>query len=166
MDDATLEAFIRQHIAAQPGNTVEFAWQGGEPTLAAVCTPPLGLALATFFFKGIFNDEEREAGKPAFVMGLIGISEGAIPFAAADPMRVIPANMFGGAVGSIISLWFGATNAAPWGGLIVLPIIGNPVGYVIAVICGSVATAVAVKVLKTVMKPKFKAEKELDISFD
>ncbi|NGX87181.1 PTS fructose-like transporter subunit EIIC [Rahnella sp. Lac-M11] len=131
-----------------------------------VCTPPLGLALATFFFKGIFNDEEREAGKPAFVMGLIGISEGAIPFAAADPMRVIPANMFGGAVGSIISLWFGATNAAPWGGLIVLPIIGNPVGYVIAVICGSVATAIAVKVLKTLMKPKFKTEKELDISFD
>ncbi|WP_407289422.1 PTS fructose transporter subunit IIC [Raoultella planticola] len=62
---------------------------------AAVCTPPLGMALATFLFKGIFNDVEREAGKPAVIMGLMGITEGAIPFAAADPIRVIPAIMLG-----------------------------------------------------------------------
>lgn len=130
------------------------------------CTPPLGMALATFFFKGIFNDEEREAGKPAFVMGCIGISEGAIPFAAADPMRVIPANMIGGGVGSVLALWFGATNAAPWGGLIVLPVVGNPIGYVIAVIAGAAATAIAVKVLKTVMKPRVKEQQDFDISFD
>jgi fructose-specific PTS system IIC-like component len=84
---------------------------------AADCTPPLGLALATFLFKDIFNDVEREAGKPAMIMGFMGITEGAIPFAAADPVRVIPAIMLGSAVAAILSLWFGATNAAPWGGL-------------------------------------------------
>lgn len=117
-----------------------------------VCTPPLGMALATFLFKGVFTEEEREAGKPALIMGCIGISEGAIPFAASDPLRVIPANMIGGAVGSIISLLFGATNHAPWGGLIVLPIVGNPVGYVIAVCLGALTTAVMVKILKTYWK--------------
>ncbi|MCW1874422.1 fructose-specific PTS transporter subunit EIIC [Erwinia sp. INIA-01] len=121
---------------------------------AADCTPPLGLALATFLFKDIFNDVEREAGKPAVIMGFMGITEGAIPFAAADPVRVIPAIMFGSAVAAILSLWFGATNAAPWGGLIVLPVVGNHFGYIVSVIAGTVATAVAVKVLKTVIKPR------------
>ncbi|MFS2221649.1 PTS fructose transporter subunit EIIC [Pantoea sp. B65] len=134
---------------------------------APVCIPPLGMALATFLFKGIFTPEERESGKPALIMGCIGISEGAIPFAAADPIRVIPANMLGGAVGSTLSLYFGATNAAPWGGFIVLPVIGNPLGYFIAVLAGTVTTAVAVKVLKTVIKAKEKPEsEELNISFD
>ncbi|WP_413741154.1 PTS fructose transporter subunit IIC [Sodalis sp. RH15] len=120
----------------------------------ADCTPPLGLALATFLFKGIFNDVEREAGKPAVIMGFMGITEGAIPFAAADPVRVIPAIMLGSAVAAVLSLWFGATNAAPWGGLIVLPVVSNHFGYIIAVIAGTLTTAVAVKVLKTVVKPK------------
>ncbi|MBB6054442.1 PTS fructose transporter subunit EIIC [Tolumonas osonensis] len=119
---------------------------------APVCTPPLGMALATFLFKGVFTSEEREAGKPALIMGCIGISEGAIPFAASDPLRVIPANMVGGAVASIVSLIFGATNHAPWGGLIVLPIVGNPVGYVIAVALGALTTAVVVMLLKKYWK--------------
>ncbi len=127
---------------------------------AAVCTPPLGLALATFVFKGIFSDVEREAGKPAVIMGLMGITEGAIPFAATDPVRVIPAIVTGSAVASVLSLWLGATGAAPWGGLIVLPIIGNPVGYVFAIICGTVTTAVAVKVLKSTLSPRQKVEKD------
>ncbi|WP_312985724.1 fructose-specific PTS transporter subunit EIIC [Atlantibacter sp.] len=121
---------------------------------AADCTPPLGLALATFLFKGIFNDVEREAGKPAVIMGVMGITEGAIPFAAADPVRVIPAIMTGSAVAAVLSLWFGATNAAPWGGLIVLPVVGNHFGYIVSVIAGTVTTAVMVKVLKTVIKPQ------------
>ncbi|NBC99265.1 PTS transporter subunit EIIC [Atlantibacter hermannii] len=121
---------------------------------AADCTPPLGLALATFLFKGIFNDVEREAGKPAVIMGVMGITEGAIPFAAADPVRVIPAIMTGSAVAAVLSLWFGATNAAPWGGLIVLPVVGNHVGYIVSVIAGTVTTALMVKVLKTVIKPQ------------
>ncbi|WP_313083816.1 fructose-specific PTS transporter subunit EIIC [Atlantibacter sp.] len=121
---------------------------------AADCTPPLGLALATFLFKGIFNDVEREAGKPAVIMGVMGITEGAIPFAAADPVRVIPAIMIGSAVAAVLSLWFGATNAAPWGGLIVLPVVGNHFGYIVSVIAGTITTAVMVKVLKTVIKPQ------------
>lgn len=121
---------------------------------AADCTPPLGLALATFLFKGIFNDVEREAGKPAVIMGVMGITEGAIPFVAADPVRVIPAIMTGSAVAAVLSLWFGATNAAPWGGLIVLPVVGNHFGYIVSVIAGTLTTAVMVKVLKTVIKPQ------------
>lgn len=121
---------------------------------AANCTPPLGLALATFLFKDIFNDVEREAGRPAVIMGFMGITEGAIPFAAADPIRVIPAVMFGSAVASIVSLSSGATNTAPWGGLIVLPMIGHYGGYIISIISGTLATALAVKVLKTVIKPR------------
>jgi fructose-like PTS system EIIC or EIIBC or EIIABC component len=121
---------------------------------AADCTPPLGLALATFMFKGIFNDVEREAGKPAVIMGFMGITEGAIPFAAADPLRVIPAIMLGSAVAAVLSLWFGATNAAPWGGLIVLPVVSNHLGYIVAVAAGTLTTAIAVKVLKSVVKPQ------------
>lgn len=127
-----------------------------------VCTPPLGMALATFFFKKVFTPEEQQAGKPALIMGCIGISEGAIPFAAGDPLRVIPANLIGGAVGSIVSLFFGATNHAPWGGLIVLPIVGNPIGYIIAVICGAITTAVAVAFLKKVWKRKEEDSKDVD----
>ena len=82
-------------------------------------------------------------------MGCIGISEGAIPFAASDPLRVIPANMVGGAVASIVSLLFGATNHAPWGGLIVLPIVGNPVGYVIAVALGALTRITSYNVCYT-----------------
>ncbi len=119
---------------------------------AADCTPPLGLALATFMFKDIFNDVEHQSGKPAIIMGCMGITEGAIPFAAADPIRVIPSIMLGSAVAAISSLWFGATNAAPWGGLIVLPVVGNHFGYLVSVIAGTLTTAVAVKVLKTVVK--------------
>jgi fructose-specific PTS system IIC-like component len=125
-----------------------------------VCTPPLGLAIATFLFKGVFTEEEREAGKPALIMGCIGISEGAIPFAAADPLRVIPANMIGGAVGSIASLLFNSTNHAPWGGLIVMPIVGNPIGYFIAVCLGAITTAVMVKLLKTFWKSSVKNQIE------
>jgi fructose-specific PTS system IIC-like component len=121
---------------------------------AADCIPPLGLALATFMFKGIFNDVEREAGKPAVIMGFMGITEGAIPFAAADPLRVIPAIMLGSAVAAVLSLWFGATNAAPWGGLIVLPVVSNHLGYIVAVATGTLTTAIAVKVLKSVVKPQ------------
>ncbi|AMB74502.1 PTS fructose transporter subunit IIC [Pantoea ananatis] len=121
---------------------------------AANCTPPLGLALATVMFKDIFNDVEHQAGKPAIIMGCMGITEGAIPFAAADPIRVIPAIMLGSAVAAISSLWFGATNAAPWGGLIVLPVVGNHFGYIVSVIAGTLTTAIAIKVLKTLVKSK------------
>ena len=97
-------------------------------------------------------EQTLERIKP--LMGAMGITEGAIPFAAADPVRVIPAIMLGSAVAAVLSLWFGATNAAPWGGLIVLPMIGNHFGYLVSVAAGTVTTAVAVKILKTVIKPR------------
>ena len=120
----------------------------------AICIPPLGLGLATKLNKKLWSSQEQEAGSAALAMGCIGITEGAIPFAAADPVRVIPAIMLGSAVAAVLSLWFGATNAAPWGGLIVLPVVSNHFGYIVSVIAGTITTAVAVKVLKTVIKPR------------
>lgn len=113
-----------------------------------VCTPPLGLGLASLINKKKYTQEEREAGKAALIMGCIGITEGAIPFAAADPLKVIPSIMIGGAAGSITSLLLGATNSAPWGGLIVLPVVGNRLGYIVAVLVGVVVTALMVNILK------------------
>jgi len=113
-----------------------------------VCTAPLGMGISTLLFKKKFRPEEREAGKAALIMGCIGITEGAIPFAASDPLRVIPAIMAGGAAGSVTSLLLGATNNANWGGLIVLPVVGNRIGYVIAVIVGVLVTAAAIRILK------------------
>jgi fructose-specific PTS system IIC-like component len=95
---------------------------------------------------------EREAGKPAVIMGFMGITEGAIPFAAADPVRVIPAIMFGSAVAAILSLWFGATP--PRGAAYRITGDQQPFGYIASIIAGTITTAVAVKVLKTVIKPR------------
>lgn len=135
----------------------------------AVCTPPLGLGLASILFKKSFTVEEREAGKAAVVMGSIGITEGAIPFAASDPLRVIPAIMIGGAVGSVTSLLLSSTSTAPWGGLIVLPVVGNPVGYIIAVAAGTATTALVVKLLKSTVKTKsnvMNEEPEIELTFE
>lgn len=114
----------------------------------AICTPPLGLALATFIAPKKFTTEEKESGKAAIIMGLIGITEGAIPFAAADPLRVIPSIMVGAAAGSVTSLLLNAANHAPWGGWIVLPVVENIFGYIIATIVGVVVTALMVSALK------------------
>lgn len=136
-----------------------------------VCTPPLGLGLATLLAKKKYRREEREAGKAALIMGCIGITEGAIPFAASDPLKVIPAIMVGGAAGSITSLLMGATSNAPWGGLIVLPVVGNRLGYVFAVIVGVVVTALVVNILKqnvdeTVVASESGNSEEIDLQFE
>jgi len=137
-----------------------------------VCTPPLGLGLATLLFKNKFTIEERESGKAALIMGCIGITEGAIPFAAADPLKVIPSIMAGGAAASVTSLLFNATNQAPWGGLIVLPIVGNRFGYVVAVLVGVIVTALVVNLLKKpikenkVLPENKKAAEEIDLTFE
>ena len=139
----------------------------------AVCTPPLGLALATFIAKKKFTLAEQESGKAALIMGCIGITEGAIPFAAADPLKVIPSIMIGGAAASVTSLMLGSTSQAAWGGLIVLPVVSNRIGYIIAVIVGSVVTALVVSALKktqtleTVVQENITKndDLELDITF-
>ena len=115
---------------------------------AAICTPPLGMALATFIAPKKFDSEEREAGKAAFVMGAIGITEGAIPFAASDPIRVIPSICIGAAVAGVLSMAMNVLNPAPWGGWIVIPTVTNKLGYLIATVVGSIVTAVVVILLK------------------
>lgn len=116
--------------------------------MAAGMTPPLGLALATILYKNKFSKAEVEAGKAAWVLGISFITEGAIPFAAADPFRVIPSIMAGSAIAGALSMVFGATLRAPHGGIFVVPFVGNLGGYVIALAVGTVVTALLVGLLK------------------
>jgi fructose PTS system EIIBC or EIIC component len=117
-------------------------------TAAAICTPPLGLALATWANASLWSEEERESGVAAFGMGMIGITEGAIPFAAADPVRVIPSIMLGSMVAAVIAMLGGVGNHAPHGGPIVLPAVINRVPYVIAIVAGTAVTAASINLLK------------------
>ncbi|AJY39005.1 PTS fructose-like transporter subunit IIB [Burkholderia humptydooensis] len=125
-------------------------------TMAAGMTPPLGIALATWLFRQRFGTEEREAGKAAAVLGIAFITEGAIPFAARDPMRVIPACIAGSAVTGAISMAAGAELKVPHGGIFVLPI-PNAVThlgvYALAIVAGTLVTALAVGMLKRAAQP-------------
>ncbi len=119
---------------------------------AAICTPPLGMGLATLLSRTIWREEERESGLAALGMGMIGITEGAIPFAASDPFRVIPCIMLGSMTASTIAMLAGVGNHAPHGGPIVLPVIDNRLMYVVAIIAGTVVTALAINTLKKLTK--------------
>ncbi len=99
--------------------------------------PPIAIALATIFFKNKFTAEERKAGPTNFIMGLSFITEGAIPFAASDPLHVLPACVVGSAVAGGLSMAFGCTLMAPHGGIFVVPTIGNPLMYLVALVLGS-----------------------------
>ncbi|MEG1107215.1 MAG: PTS fructose transporter subunit IIC, partial [Eubacterium sp.] len=114
----------------------------------AICTPPIGMGIATFLSPKKYNTEEKEAGKAAILMGCVGITEGAIPFAANDPLRVIPSLMVGSIVGTIIPFLTGVLNHAPWGGLIVLPVVEGRILYFISVLAGALVTAIMVNLLK------------------
>ncbi len=119
--------------------------------MAAGMVPPLGIAIACWVFRNRFSNEEREASKAAAVLGLSFITEGAIPFVARDPLRVIPACMIGAAVAGGLSAMFGVTLAAPHGGIFVLAIPGavnNVLLYATAILAGSVACAIVLGVLK------------------
>ncbi|MDO0927257.1 fructose-specific PTS transporter subunit EIIC [Streptomyces sp. TG1A-8] len=116
--------------------------------MAAGMVAPLGMALATTVRGKLFTPAERENGKAAWVLGASFISEGAIPFAAADPLRVIPASMAGGAVTGALSMAFGATLRAPHGGIFVVPLIGNPFLYLLAIAAGACVTTALVVLLK------------------
>jgi fructose PTS system EIIBC or EIIC component len=115
---------------------------------AAICTPPLGMGLATLLRRGLWTVEEREAGSAAIAMGMIGITEGAIPFAAADPVRVIPTIMIGSAVAAVIAMINGVGDPAPHGGPIVLFGVRNRAAYILAIVAGTVVTAVLINLLK------------------
>lgn len=116
--------------------------------MATGMTPPLGLALATVLRKKQFSDSERENGKAAWLLGASFISEGAIPFAAADPVRVIPSIMIGsGVTGALVAI-FGNELRAPHGGIFVFPLVSSPLTYILAIAIGTVVTALAVIVAK------------------
>lgn len=116
---------------------------------AAICTPPLGLGLATLIRRKLWSSEEKEGGIAALAMGMIGITEGAIPFAAADPLRVIPCIMLGSMVAAVIAMIGGVGDHAPHGGPIVLPVVDNRIAYVFAIVVGTLVTALAIILLKT-----------------
>ncbi|WP_020131914.1 PTS fructose transporter subunit IIABC [Streptomyces sp. 303MFCol5.2] len=144
-------AFATAGIAVQDPS--DSAMKVMAAVMAAGMVPPLGMALATTVRKKLFTPTERENGKAAWVLGASFISEGAIPFAAADPLRVIPASMAGGAVTGALSMAFGATLRAPHGGIFVVPLIGNPFLYLVAIAAGVCVTTAVVVVLKGMRKP-------------
>jgi PTS system fructose-specific IIC component len=118
---------------------------------AAIPVPPLGMGLASLIRRKLFTEQEIDMGYAALFMGFFGITEGAIPFAAADPGRVIPANMLGGAVAGVIAALAGATDAVPHGGPIValLGAVGNVLWFFVAILAGTVVTATVAVALKT-----------------
>jgi fructose-specific phosphotransferase system IIC component len=118
------------------------------PIAVAICIPPISMGLATLLSPKKYSEGERESGKAALAMGMIGITEGAIPFAAADPLRVIPSIMTGSAVGAAIAAFGKVTDHAPHGGPIVLPVVDNKLFFVVAILVGVMVSALMVNMLK------------------
>ena len=111
-------------------------------------TPPCAIALASLLFKNKFTKEEREAGPTNFIMGLAFITEGAIPYAAADPLHVIPSCVAGSAVAGALSMVFNCTLMAPHGGIFVFPVVGNALMYLVSLAAGIAVSTVLLGVLK------------------
>ena len=111
-------------------------------------TPPCAIALATLLFKNKFTKEQRETGPTNFIMGLAFITEGAIPFAASDPIHVLPSCIAGSAVAGALSMAFGCTLMAPHGGIFVFPVVGNAILYLVALVIGTVVSAALLGLLK------------------
>jgi PTS system fructose-specific IIC component len=147
-------AFATAGLAAATTSSFEIM----ATVMAAGMVPPLAMALATTLRPGMFSEPEKENGRAAWLLGASFISEGAIPFAAADPLRVIPSMMFGGAITGAICMAAGATSRAPHGGIFVLFAIDNKLMFVIAILAGTVAGAIAVIIAKQFGKPKVDAE--------
>ncbi|QFI14729.1 fructose-specific PTS transporter subunit EIIC [Borrelia sp. CA_690] len=116
--------------------------------MAGGMVPPIGIALATSLFKNRFSKEERESGKVCYFLGACFITEGVIPFAASDPLRVIPACILGSSLGGFISALFKVEVIAPHGGIFILPIVVNPLMWIISILVGSMLTAVLIGIVK------------------
>jgi len=136
-------AFFFGAAMIQKGN---FAVMGA--CAAAICIPPLGLGLATLLNRRLWTEQEKEAGLAALAMGAIGITEGAIPFAAADPLRVIPVIMVGSSVGSVIAMLGKVGDHAPHGGPIVLPVVNHRLIYCLAIVAGMITVASLMMLIK------------------
>ncbi len=140
--------FATTGLAAAAVATTGTSLQIMAAVMAAGMTPPLGLALATTVRRRLFSEVERENGQAAWLLGASFITEGAIPFAAADPLRVIPSAMLGSGVTGGLVMLFGSTLRAPHGGIWVTPLIGQPLLYILAIVIGTLITAAAVIGLK------------------
>jgi PTS system fructose-specific IIC component len=140
--------------------TNQAPWQIMATVMAAGMVPPLAMALATVLDKKLFSLAERENGKAAWLLGASFISEGAIPFAAADPLRVIPASMVGGALTGALCMAFNVTSQAPHGGFFVFFAIGNLLMFAVSIIAGTIVSALAVVALKRWAAPKSTATVE------
>ncbi|CAL7910494.1 PTS system fructose-specific EIIABC component [Fusobacterium necrophorum subsp. funduliforme] len=116
--------------------------------MAGGMVPPLGIALATTLFQNKFTEDERTAGKTCYILGLSFITEGAIPFAASDPIRVIPSCMVGAGIAGALTMLFGVQLPAPHGGIFVIPVVTHPVQYLFAIGIGSLVTAVLLGIVK------------------
>ena len=116
--------------------------------MAGGMVPPIAIALATTFFKNRFTEQQRKSGVVNYIMGLSFITEGAIPFAAADPLRVIPSCVIGSATAGGLSMFFDCTLRAPHGGIFVVPTIGNPLLYLVAIFAGAVLSAICLGIVK------------------
>lgn len=141
------------------------------PSAVAMMTPPLAMAIACHLRPQKYTEEERLAGKSAFLMSCVGISEGAIPFAANDPIRVIPSLMIGTAIGTSMAYLFGVTTKAAWSGFIVLPVSTNIAGFIISAFTGAFISAMIVNFLKKDVALKQEQEKvdamdDVDITFE
>jgi fructose-like PTS system EIIC or EIIBC or EIIABC component len=130
----------------------------------AIMVPPVGMGLATLLAPKKYTFEERENGRAAILMGMIGITEGAIPFAASDPLRVIPSLMIGSATGGVVAMLMNVGNHAPWGGWIVLPVADNIIGYIIATLVGVCTTALTVNALKKQVVETIESEEDTVLS--
>lgn len=135
----------------------------------AVAVPSIGMGLATFINKKLYDDSEKEAGRASILMGTMGITEGAIPFAAADPLRVLPSIMIGTAAGASTAAVLGVESYAAWGGLIVLPVVDGRFSFIIALLVGSLVTAFLVNFLKArrpVVEENTQEEDDLDLDIE
>ena len=120
--------------------------------MAGGMVPPIAIALCTTFFGNRFTEADRKSGITNYIMGLSFITEGAIPFAAADPLRVIPSCILGSATAGALSMLFGCTLRAPHGGIFVVPTIGNPLMYLVAILVGAVVGCICLSILKKPLK--------------
>ena len=130
--------------------------EGNFEIMAAVMAggmiPPLAIALCTTVFKNRFTQKERESGIVNYILGLSFITEGAIPFAASDPLRILPSCIIGSAVTGGLSMFFGCTLRAPHGGIFVLPTIGNPLAYAFSILAGAIVGCIILAILKKPLK--------------
>ncbi|MBS6162314.1 EIIABC-Fru [uncultured Ruminococcus sp.] len=140
--------------AAAGAASNDIAYQMMAAVMVGGMVPPIAIALATTFFKKKFTPDERKSGIVNYIMGLCFITEGAIPFAASDPLRVIPSCAVGSAVAGALSMLFQCTLPAPHGGIFVFPVIGNVFGYVVALVAGSIIGMLLLALLRKNRTPE------------